>query len=153
MAENYHSFFISRKEAGRNKSETLLSFKNWDGQLHPDITIINYSFHDSVWEVKFNEQNDFSKAISFPGWKATETFIFNSNNLIQETIYLPDSTNLSYKTFLQPALNWLQQNMPDELSKVYQNGKLIQTETTANKWKMLLNEWQARRNNSAYDLK
>ncbi|MEO8711532.1 MAG: hypothetical protein ABI405_05380 [Parafilimonas sp.] len=145
MAENYHSFFINKKGICKNKSEILLSFKNWDGQLHPEITIINYSFHDSVWEVEFNEQNDISKAIHFPGWKGRETFIFNSNNLIEETVYIPDSTNLSFKPFLQPALDWLQKNMPDKLSEVYQNNKLIQTETAANKWEMLLNEWQAQR--------
>ena len=113
--------------------------------MHPDIKIINYTFHDSIWTVTFNEQNDFTKPIGFPGWKGTTTFVFNAAGLIQETVYVPDSTNISYKPFLQPALNWLQQNMPTELIEVYQNGKLIQTETAAIKWRILLQKWQSQK--------
>ena len=145
MAENFQSFFISRGQNSENKSEALRSFQNWDGPLHPDIKILSYTVQDSVWQVTFNEQNDFSKPIGFPGWKGTITFIFNSQAAIRETIYVPDSTNLPYKPFLQPALNWLQANMPAELSEVYQNGKLVQTEATAKKWKILLAKWQSRK--------
>jgi hypothetical protein len=148
MAEDYHSFFIRKNQNGKNKSQALQSFQNWDAPLHPDIKILSYSFHDSVWTVEFNEQNDFSKPIGFPGWKGTATFVFNSKDLIQETMYVPDSTNLSYKPFLQPALDWLQLNRPAELNEVYQNGKLVQTEASANKWRLLLREWQAQKNNS-----
>ena len=148
MAENYHSFFISKKQDGKNKSQALQSFQNWDAPMHPNIKILSYSFHDSVWTVEFNEQNDFSKPIGFPGWKGTITFVFNSKDLIQETIYVPDSTNLSYKPYLQPALDWLRINKPAELSEVYQNDKLVQTEASANKWRLLLKEWQVQKNNS-----
>ncbi len=147
MAANFRSFFISKEGTGKNKSETLQSFQNWDGPMHPDVKIISYSSHESVWKVEFNEQNDFTKPIDFPGWKGTKTFTFNSKGLIKETIYVPDSTNLSYKPFLQPALNWLQQNMPVELSEVYQIDKLLQTEAGANKWRSLLKQWQAHKNN------
>ena len=116
--------------------------------MHPNIKILSYSFHDSVWTVEVNEQNDFSKPIGFPGWKGTITFVFNSKDLIQETIYVPDSTNLSYKPYLQPALDWLRINKPAELSEVYQNDKLVQTEASANKWRLLLKEWQSHKNNS-----
>ncbi len=145
MAENYHGFFMRKEGTGKNKLQALASFQNWDGPMHPDIKIISYSFHDSIWKVTFNEQNDFTKPIGFPGWKGTTTFVFNSAGLIDETIYVPDSTNLSYKPFLQPAVDWLQQNMPDELNEVYQNGKLVQTETAANKWRTLLQKWQAQK--------
>ena len=149
MADNFHSFFVSKEESGENKSEALASFQNWDGPLHPDVKIIHYFFHDSVWKITFNEQNDFSKSIGFPGWKGTTTFIFNSDGLIEETLYVPDSTNLSYKPFLQPALNWLQKNMPDELSEIYKNNKLVQTEMSANKWRSLLQKWQSQKNNAS----
>jgi len=149
MADDFHSFFMSKEGAGENKSEALASFQNWDGPLHPDVKVIHYSFSDSVWKVTFNEQNDFSKSIGFPGWRGTTTFTFNSGGLIEETLYVPDSTNLSYKPFLQPALHWLQKNMPGELSEVYQNNKLVQTETTANKWRTLLQKWQAQKNDSS----
>lgn len=148
MADSFHSFFISKQGAGETKSEALQSFQNWDGPLHPDIKIIHYSFHDNVWQVTFNEQNDFSKPIGFPGWKGTTRFTFNAESLIEETIYVPDSTNLSYKPFLQPALNWLKKNMPNELSEVYQNNKLVQTEVTANKWRLLLKQWESQKNKS-----
>ena len=145
MANNFRSFFMSKEGSGKNKSQALQSFQNWDGPMHPDIKIINYTFHDSIWTVTFNEQNDFTKPIGFPGWKGTTTFVFNAEGLIQETVYVPDSTNISYKPFLQPALNWLQQNMPTELIEVYQNGKLIQTETAAIKWRILLQKWQSQK--------
>ena len=116
--------------------------------MHPDIEIINYTTHDNIWTVTFNEQNDFTKPIGFPGWKGTTTFVFNSKGLIEETVYVPDSSNLSYKPFLQPALQWLQKNMPNELNKVYQNGKLIQTELAANEWRTLLQKWQSQKNNT-----
>ncbi len=145
MANNFHSFFMNKEGSGKNKSQALQSFQNWDGPMHPDIKIINYTFHDSIWTVTFNEQNDFTKPIGFPGWKGKTTFVFNAAGLIQETVYVPDSTNISYKPFLQPALNWLRQNMPNELIEVYQNGKLIQTETAAIKWRILLQKWQSQK--------
>jgi hypothetical protein len=148
MADNFHSFFMTKEGTGKNKSQALESFQNWDGPMHPDINIINYTSHDSIWTVTFNEQNDFTKPIDFPGWKGTITFVFNSKNLIEETVYVPDSTNLSYKPFLQPALEWLQKNMPNELNEVYKNGKLIQTEVAANKWRTLLQKWQSQKNDS-----
>jgi len=145
LAADFHSFFISKETSGKNKSQALKSFQNWDGPLHPDITIISYSFRDNNWTVYFNEQNDFSKLIGFPGWKGTTTFVFNDDGLIQETMYAPDSTNLSYKSYLQPAVQWLQKNMPAELSEVYKDGKLIQTEVTAIKWRILLQQWQSQK--------
>lgn len=142
MANDFHSFFKAKTAAGKTKIQALQSFQNWDGPMHPDIKIINYNFHNSIWKVTFNEQNDFTKPIGFPGWKGTTTFTFNKQGLIEEAVYVPDSTNLSYKPFLQPALNWLKKNKPDALNAVYQNDKLIQTEAAANKWRALLQQWR-----------
>jgi hypothetical protein len=146
MADNYRAYFMNEKDEGENKSQALQSFQNWDGPMHPDVKINSYTFGNGMWKVTFNEQNDFSKAIDFPGWNGTTTFTFNSAGLIEETIYVPDSNNISYKPFLQPALDWLQKNMPGELSEVYQNNKLVKTETAANKWKQLLQQWQLQKN-------
>ncbi len=143
MAENYRSFFMKREGEGETKFEALQSFQNWDGPLHPDVKIISYSSQDSTYTVIFNEQNDFSKPIGYPGWKGTSTFVFNSQGLIREVLYVPDSANLSYKPFLKPALDWLQIHTPDDLNEVYKDNKLVQTEATANKWKTLLQQWKA----------
>jgi hypothetical protein len=145
MADNFHSFFMNKNGVGKNRTQALESFQNWDGPMHPDVKILSYSFHDSIWLVTFNEQNDFSKLIGFPGWKGTTTFTFNAAGLIKETVYIPDSTNLSYHPFLQLALVWLQKDKPEALDEVYQNGKLIQTEATAVKWRTLLQEWNRKK--------
>lgn len=142
MAENFRSYFMERNGDGENKNAALESFQEWDGPLNPDIKILNYTVHDSVWTVTFNEQNDFTKPIGYPGWKGTTTITFNSNGLICETFYVPDSSNLPYKPFLKPAVEWLQKNMHKDLDSVYKNNKLIKTEATANKWKVLLNIWK-----------
>ena len=142
MADNYHSYFMEKKGDWEDKIAALKSFQNWDAPLNPDIKISSYIKDDSIWTVRFNEQNDFTKPIGYPGWKGTMQITFDSNGLIQETIYIPDSSNLSYKSFLKPAVEWLQKNMPADLNIVYQNNKLIQTEATANKWKMLLHIWK-----------
>ena len=144
MADDFHSFFMNKDGKGKTKTEALQSFQNWDGPMHPDISIINYSSREkNIWTVTFNEQNDFSKPIGFPGWKGTTTFVFNAQGLIEETLYVPDSTNLSYKPFLQPALEWLQKNMPAELKEVYKDNRLVQTEAAANKWRILLQSWRS----------
>ena len=57
-------------------------------------------------------------------------------------IYIPGDTNPNYKKWLQPAVDWLQKNRPDELSEVYRDGKLIQTSETAMKWVSLLQLWR-----------
>ena len=147
MADDFQSYFINKEDAGKNKTEALASFQNWDGPMHPDIKILSYTFHDSIWTVTFNEQNDFTKPIGYPGWKGTTTFVFDSKGLIRETTYVPDSTNLPYKPYLKPAVDWLKVNMPQELDEVYQNGKLVQNTEAANKWRMLLNKWQSQKNN------
>ena len=142
MADDYRSYFIEKKGEGTNKTDALKSFQNWDAPLHPQITILNYTVNKNTWTIRFNEENDFSKPIEFPGWKATEIITVNSKKLIKEAIYIPDSTNPSYKKWLLPAVEWLKANKPDSLQQVYQNGKLIQTETTAKEWRILLREWR-----------
>jgi len=142
MAEDYRSFFMEKKGEGQNKGQALQSFLNWDAPLHPDVHILNHKKTGNTWKVEFNEQNDFSKLIGFPGWKATEIIRFNGKKMIDEMIYIPDDTNPKYKNWLQPALDWLQKNKPIELSEVYKDGKLIQTSETAKKWIGLLQLWQ-----------
>ncbi|HYK46651.1 MAG TPA: hypothetical protein VEV83_15850 [Parafilimonas sp.] len=146
-SDNFRSYFINKEDGGKNKTEALASFQNWDGPMHPDIKILSYTFHDSIWTVTFNEQNDFTKPIGYPGWKGTATFVFDSKGLIRETTYVPDSANLPYKPYLKPAVDWLKVNMPQELDEVYQNGKLVQNAEAANKWRMLLSKWQSQKNN------
>ena len=107
MADDFHSFFAEKKGAGHNKDSFLLSFQNWDAPLHPQIDILKYNVSKNTYTVICNEQNDFSKLIGFPGWKATEIITFNSKKLIEETIYIPDSTNPSYKKWFLPAVTWL----------------------------------------------
>ena len=74
----------------------------------PDIKILSYSVNGNEWTVTFNEQNNFTKQIGFPGWKGREIIRFNNNKQIEEMIYIPDENNPSYKNWLQPALDWLQ---------------------------------------------
>lgn len=66
---------------------------------------------------------------------------FNSKGLINETIYIPDSTNAPYRKWLQPAIDWLQINMPAELNKIYVDKKLVKNEDAANTWKKVLKKW------------
>jgi hypothetical protein len=141
IADDYHSFFIEKKGEGDNKASSIKSFQQWDAPLHPDIQIIRYTINKDTWTIALNEQNDFTKLIGFPGWKATEIITFNREGLIKEAIYIPDSNNPPYKKWLIPAVDWLQKNMPGELNEVYQNGKLIQTEAKAKKWVSLLKLW------------
>jgi hypothetical protein len=67
---------------------------------------------------------------------------FNSGKMIDEMIYIPDDTNPNYKKWLQPAVDWLQANKPNELKEVYRDGKLIRTSETAKKWVILLQSWR-----------
>jgi len=146
LADDYHSFFIEKKGEGEDKS-ALQSFLNWDAPLHPDVTILNYTVNGNEWKVEFNEQNDFSKLIGFPGWKGTEIFKFNSQKKIYEMIYIPNPSNPSHKKWLQPAVDWLQKNKPNELNEVYKNGKLIQSSETVRKWVELLTLWHKETDN------
>ena len=142
MAPGYRSFFIEKKGSGKDKQQSLAAFQNWDAPLHPDIKILSYTVHKNTWTINFNEQNDFAKLIGFPGWKAVEILVLDDKGLITEATYVPDDSNPSYKKWLQPAVDWLQQNKPVELSEVYKDGKLVQTEATAKKWILLLQLWQ-----------
>lgn len=142
MAENYRSYFEEKKGEGKNKQDALRSFSNWDAPMHPDVEILKYSANGKRWTVHFNEKNDFAKLIGYPGWKGTAQLTFNSQKLIREFIYIPDSSNLSYAPYLQPALDWLQQNMPDQLQQVYKDKRLIRTEESAKKWIGLLSAWR-----------
>ena len=142
MAEDYHSFFMEKKGEGESKHEALHSFLEWDAPLHPDVHILNYTTSGNTWKVEFNEQNDFSKLIGFPGWKVTEMIRFDSKKMIDEMVYIPDDTNPNYKKWLQPAVDWLQKNKPFELNEVYKDGKLIRTSETAKKWVSLLQLWR-----------
>jgi hypothetical protein len=145
MAEDCRSYFEEKKGEGKDKQAALKSFSNWDAPMHPDVKILNYTSEGNVWTVHFNEKNDFAKLIAFPGWNGTSHFTFKKK-LIVESIYIPDSTNPSYKPYLRPALDWLQKNMPVQLDEVYKDNKLIQTEESARKWIMLLTTWKEKQN-------
>ena len=147
MSENYRSFFMEKKGEGDDKTTSLNDFKAWDGQMAPDVTIFDHSSKGKTWLVHFNEQNDFSKLIGFPGWKASMSVTFDNTGLITETIYFPDSTNPDYKKWLQPAVDWLNTNFADELNEVYQNNRLIKNEAAAIKWKELLTRWNTANKN------
>lgn len=142
MAEEYRSFFMEKKGEGENKNAALKSFLEWDAPLYPDVRILNYTTKGNTWKVAFNEQNDFSKLIGFPGWKGTEIIRFDRKKMIDEMIYIPDDTNPNYKIWLQPAVDWLQKHKLNELNEVYKDGKLIRTSETAKKWLSLLQLWR-----------
>jgi hypothetical protein len=143
MAPGYHSFFAEKKGEGENKTAALKSFMEWDGPLHPDVKILSYSLSNDVWTVQFNEQNDFSKLVGYPGWKGKGLFRFGPKKQLIEFVYLPDSTNPSYGPYLKPAVDWLQANRPKELAEVYQKKRLIQTNASALQWVVLLQAWRA----------
>lgn len=147
MAENYRSFFEKKAGDGKNKTDALKSFSKWDAPLHPDIKILSSSYRENKWVISFIEQNDFTKLIGFPGWKATDSIKINNRGLIEEIIYMPDESNPNYKQWLKPAVDWLRQNKPGELNEVYQDGKLIQNESSARKWVELLTEWKEKSKN------
>jgi len=142
MAKDYRSYFKEKKGNGKDKEAALRSFSDWDGAMHPDVEILSYSSNGNTWTVHFNEKNDFAKLIGFPGWKGTSQLTFNSQKLIKQSIYIPDSTNPPYKPYLKPALEWLRQNMPTQLDEVYKDNKLVQTEESAKKWISLLKTWR-----------
>ena len=142
MSNDFHSFFIEKNGNGMDKETYLKEFRNWDGPLHPDVTIISHDFAGQRWTIQLLEQNDFSKLIGFPGWKAEVKLLLDKKGSIHELIYIPDKSNPDYKKWLQPALDWMKKNNPSELDKVYSNGKLIRTEEAAKKWVVLLNEWK-----------
>ena len=144
MAEDYRSFFAEKKGAGKDKQTALRSFSEWDAPMHPDIEILNYSVDGDTYTVHFNEENQFTKLIGYPGWKGTGQFRFDANKMIKEFIYIPDDSNPSYTPYLKPALDWLQKNMPNELNEVYRNKQLVQTKEAAKKWVVLLTSWKER---------
>ena len=142
IANSYRAYFQIKDGDYENKELSLKNFVNWDCPMRPDIKISNCYNEDSIWFVTFNETNDFAKLIGYPGWKAKMQIIFNPKDLIEETIYISDSTNLPYKPFLLPAIEWLKEKMPDELNKVYQDNKLVKTKEAAKRWKKLLKLWK-----------
>ncbi|HYF29622.1 MAG TPA: hypothetical protein VD993_00735 [Chitinophagaceae bacterium] len=143
MANNYRSYFKLREGTGKNREESLKGFKNWDGALNPDVKITSFSRVKDTVTVHFVEQNDFSKLIDYPGWRGTEVITFDNSGLITEMIYIPDTTNPPYRSWLAPALDWLQQHEPDSLALVYKDNRLVQTEYTAKLWTRLLKRWRA----------
>src|ERR1700733_5236849 len=86
MAESYHSYFFEKKGEGENKTEAIRSFLDWNAQLDPDIRLLTYLSKDSIWTVTFNEQNDFSKLIGYPGWKGKMIIAFESKRKIKELV-------------------------------------------------------------------
>jgi len=142
MSGAYRFYFAKKEGNGEGKDSSLQSLQKWDGPLHPDIKIISYSRSRNTWTLRINERNDFTKLIGFPGWKATEVITFDDSGLISEAMYVPQPNQPNYKDWLKPAVEWLQATAADSLRDVYQNGKLIQTGTTARKWVRLLTRWK-----------
>lgn|GEM_PF-3632723 len=150
MSDDYRSYFDEKAGDGQDKDSSLSDFRNWDEALHPRVTIIRY-FPDKIlwetvkntWTLYIKETNDFSNAIGFPGWDAKLLVTFNRRGKIKETVYMPSSKNeLSYNSYLKPAIEWLQEHHPDEFRNVHADGKLIKTKESALKWIGLLALWR-----------
>jgi hypothetical protein len=141
MAESFRSYHNDKSGKVANKSEMLIDFRNWDAHLQPDVNIYAYKRKKDTLFIKFVERNDFSRLISFPGWRASMKIAFDPNKLISETIYFADTANSDLKKWLQPAISWLQLHSSDELNQVYKNGQIVKTEEAAKLWKTLLQRW------------
>jgi hypothetical protein len=153
MSDDFRFFFDEKIGEGEDKQTWLSDFSNWDEPLHPRVVINRYFPNKVLWETVKNtwtlyvvESNDLSKAIGFPGWDAKLQVTFTRRNKIKEILLMPSNKNeASYKTYLKPAVDWLTVHYPDELKKVYDNGKLVKTRESALKWMELLSLWRKKR--------
>jgi len=142
MSDAYRAWFREKKGEGEDKKSALATFQNWDCGLHPDVSILKHQHKGKEWQLLILEQNDFSKIIDFPGWKA-RVHITMDHHKIRELIYILDTLNPDYKKWLNPAVEWLQQNKAGELEKIYKNGRLtVRSEATAREWIRLLRLWK-----------
>ena len=144
LDDSFRSFFIERKGEGTTKVAYINSMNTWDVPLHPDYTIKKIESEGNKITVEVIESNDFAKGIGFPGWQAKIIYTVSESGKILEQVYIP-GTSPDYRTWLKPALEWLQQNRPKELPTVYDTEKkrLIKTHDSAIIWVKLLKEWRA----------
>lgn len=76
MADSYHSYFQEKNNDGDDKASSLSDFETWDAQLNPDVKILKYAAKGKTWRIQFNEQNDFSKLIGYPGMEGVHDYYF-----------------------------------------------------------------------------
>jgi hypothetical protein len=140
---SFKSFFLERNGNGVSKNDYILSLGKWDLPLNPDYEILDIRLKGDTIVTQVIEQNDFSKAINFPGWNATIEVVVSNKGKIIEQLYKLE-TSPDYKIWLAPALNWLRQNRQKDFARVYDmdNKRMIQNKETAQLWVELLSEWR-----------
>jgi len=143
LSEDFLLFFNSKEGEGIPKSD-LNSILEWDYALNPKYEIVSMKTEGNKIVVELKEENDFSQSIGFPGWKAEVTFTFDEENLIQEQLYVPDPDQPDYRDWLNPAIDWLKENRPEDLKTVFdeEEDQIIYNGGSAKKWVELLEDWK-----------
>ena len=146
--ESFKAYFASKKSGGQTLDAYIASLNEWDFPLHGRFDILElHAAADSATAI-VNEQNDFSKGIGYPGWKATIILHFDDNHRITEQIYFPYADNADYRAWLKPALEWLIINRAETVSQIFniERSRLIKSPQSAKMWVKLLNEWKSETN-------
>ncbi len=69
-------------------------------------------------------------------------FRFTPDGKIKEELVILLGSGPSFEEKLQPALDWLGTNYPDDLAEIYPNNQFVFSGENAIRWRKLLIEWR-----------
>ena len=142
LSPEYQISFGETTAAGVDRAAAV-DMLQWDFALNPYRRIDDITVNaQGAVVVRVHEENDFSRLIGFPGWNATSTFTVDANGLITSQHYVPDPRQTDWRPYLEPALQWLRQNRPEVLARIFPDGKLVRTAEAAREWVSVLKAWR-----------
>lgn len=130
-----------------NQSKGL--WAEWDSIMNGRTTLDSIWFEEDTQAVKtqFTETNDFYNLIGKPASVAEQSYWFNSEGKIDESLlFWPSDKNISADIFLHPVVEWARTYDSTEIAELYKNEKIEPSAENAVRWKALLRNYQRFKN-------
>jgi len=141
LSKDFRMWFESTSGESESRSD-ILRGSGWDDELHGRSRIVRMDVRGDTVAVLAHEDNDFSLLIGYQGWDPTITFVVDKAGLLERALYVPKAGAPSWRSALDAALPWLRENRPDQLARVFPNGKLTRTRSAAKEWVEILRAWR-----------
>ncbi len=120
----------------------MRSIFEWDRACNPKYECGDFLINGDQATVIMREANDFTRLLDFAGWETKLELRFTGDGKIQEELVILLGSGPSFEEKLQPALDWLGAQYPDDLAEIYPNDQVAISGENARRWIGLLREWR-----------